>query len=175
MRKLKPTLKYLFAVLFIAAGSNHFFSASFYIRIMPPYLPRPLLLVYLSGSVENILGGLLLIPDFARAAAWGLVALLIAVLPANIHMAVNHGRARSPSTSRSASRAAAGRGRRSGASRGTPRRCRSPAGAPSTSGACGTSPPSAAARPRPSTPRGGWSCGGSTATCATPCTSACCW
>lgn len=36
VRKLKPTLKYLFAVLFIAAGSNHFFSASFYIRIMPP-------------------------------------------------------------------------------------------------------------------------------------------
>lgn len=91
MRKLKPTLRYLFAVLFIAAGSNHFFSTSFYLHIMPPYLPRPLLLVYLSGLVEIFLGGLLLIPVFARAAAWGLVALLIAVFPANLHMAVNAG------------------------------------------------------------------------------------
>ncbi len=90
MRRLKPALKYLLAILFIAAGSNHFFSTSFYLRIMPPYLPRPLLLVYLSGLVEIILGGLLLTPHFARAAAWGLVALLIAVFPANLHMAVNH-------------------------------------------------------------------------------------
>jgi uncharacterized membrane protein len=91
VRNLKLTLKYLFAILFIAAGSNHFFNISFYLHIMPPYLPRPLLLVYLSGLAEIILGGLLLIHDFARAAAWGLVALLIAVFPANLHMAVNHG------------------------------------------------------------------------------------
>lgn len=91
MRKLKLTLKYLFAILFIAAGSNHFFNTSFYLRIMPPYLPWPLLLVYLSGLFEIMLGGLLLIPGSMRAAAWGLIALLIAVFPANLHMAVNHG------------------------------------------------------------------------------------
>lgn len=90
MRKLKLTLKYLFAILFVAAGFNHFFNTAFYLHIMPPYLPRPLLLVYLSGLAEIMLGGLLLIPDFTRAAAWGLIALLIAVFPANLHMAVNH-------------------------------------------------------------------------------------
>lgn len=84
-------LKYLFAILFVAAGFNHFFNTSLYLRIMPPYLPRPLLLVYLSGLVEIMLGDLLLIPNFARAAAWGLLVLLIVVFPVNLHMAVNHG------------------------------------------------------------------------------------
>lgn len=69
MWNLKPGLKCLFAILFVAAGFNHFFNTSFYLRIMPPYLARPLLLIYLSGLVEIILGLLLLIPDFARAAA----------------------------------------------------------------------------------------------------------
>ena len=91
MRKLKLTLKILLAILLIAAGANHFFNAPFYLRIMPPYLPRPLLLVYLSGLAEVLLGGLLLVPGFTRAAAWGVVALLIAVFPANLHMAVNPG------------------------------------------------------------------------------------
>ncbi len=91
MLKLKRALKYLFATLFVAAGFSHFFNTSFYLRIIPPYLPRPLLLVYLSGLVEIILGVLLLIHDFVRAAAWGLIVLLIAVFPANLHMAVNHG------------------------------------------------------------------------------------
>ena len=57
---------------------------------MPPYLPQPLLLVYGSGAAE-ILGGLgLLIAKTRRAAAWGLVALLIAVWPANLYMAMEH-------------------------------------------------------------------------------------
>lgn len=57
---------------------------------MPPYLPWHLALVYLSGLFEIVLGVLLLIPKCTRLAAWGLIALLIAVYPANIHMAVNH-------------------------------------------------------------------------------------
>lgn len=57
---------------------------------MPPYLPWHLLLVYLSGFFEIALGILLLISKFTHIAAWGLIALLIAVFPANIHMAVNH-------------------------------------------------------------------------------------
>ena len=57
---------------------------------MPPYVPWHRLLVYLSGFFEIALGILLLIPKFTHFAAWGLIALLIAVFPANIHMAVNH-------------------------------------------------------------------------------------
>jgi uncharacterized membrane protein len=90
MRKLKPVLKYLFAVFFVLAGFNHFINTAFYMKIMPTYLPWHLLLVYLSGVIEIVLGVLLLTRRFTRMAAWGLVALLIAVFPANIHMAINH-------------------------------------------------------------------------------------
>jgi uncharacterized membrane protein len=45
--------------------------------------------VYLSGFFEIALGTLLLLPRQQRIAAWGLIALLIAVFPANIHMAVH--------------------------------------------------------------------------------------
>ena len=90
MQKLKLILKLLFAIFFVLAGFNHFFNTAFYLHIMPSYLPLHLPLVYLSGLVEIILGILLLIPKWTRVAAWGLIALLIAVFPANIHMAVNH-------------------------------------------------------------------------------------
>jgi uncharacterized membrane protein len=90
MQKLKLILKFLLAIFFVLAGFNHFFSTAFYLHIMPSYLPWHLLLVFLSGLFEIILGTLLLIPKFTQMAAWGLIALLIAVFPANIHMAVNH-------------------------------------------------------------------------------------
>ncbi|MBW4653183.1 MAG: DoxX family protein [Kaiparowitsia implicata GSE-PSE-MK54-09C] len=82
-------LKYLLALFFIAAGINHFVNPEFYVRIMPPYLPWHLPLVYLSGAAEIGLGALLLIPQYRAIAAWGLIALLIAVFPANLHMALN--------------------------------------------------------------------------------------
>ena len=59
-------------------------------RIVPSQLPYPLGLVYLSGFYE-ILGGIgLLVPPLSQPAAWGLIALFIAVFPANINMTVNH-------------------------------------------------------------------------------------
>jgi len=82
----------LFSILFIAAGSLHFLIPQVYVRIMPPYLPAHLQLVYLSGLFE-ILGGLgLFLPATRPAAAWGLIALLIAVMPANIQMVIDHAR-----------------------------------------------------------------------------------
>lgn len=90
MRKLRLILKYLLAAFFVLAGVNHFINPVFYLKMTPPYLPWHLLLIYLSGVFETALGILLLIPKFTRIAAWGLIALLIAVFPANIHMAVNH-------------------------------------------------------------------------------------
>jgi uncharacterized membrane protein len=89
MRTLKTILQYLLCVVFVLAGLNHFIDPALYLKIMPPYLPWRLFLVYLSGFFEMALGVLLLIPAFTRVAAWGLVALLVAVFPANIHMAVN--------------------------------------------------------------------------------------
>ena len=81
--------KWLFAGLFIAGGIGHLVAPAFYMKIMPPYLPYPALLVLLSGVAEIALGLLLLIPRTSRLAAWGLIALLVAVFPANIFMAQN--------------------------------------------------------------------------------------
>jgi uncharacterized membrane protein len=89
MKTVKLILKYVFALFFVPAGVNHFINTAFYLKMMPPYLPWHPALVYLSGVCEIALGLLLLIPKFTRAAAWGLMALLIAVSPANIHMALN--------------------------------------------------------------------------------------
>ncbi len=91
MRLLKIVLKYLISVFFVLAGSNHFINPDFYLKIMPPYLPWHLFLVYLSGFFEIVLGGMILIPALTRVAAWGIIALLVAVFPANIYMAVNPG------------------------------------------------------------------------------------
>ncbi len=64
----------------------HFVKSNFFATIIPPYLPFPLELVYLSGFFELALGVLLLVPKFSRWAAWGIIALLFAVFPANIHL-----------------------------------------------------------------------------------------
>lgn len=77
------------ALFFVAAGLNHFVMTEFYLSIMPPYLPAPLALVYLSGVFE-VLGGLaVLLPATRSLAGWGLILLLWAVYPANVHMALH--------------------------------------------------------------------------------------
>lgn len=89
MHIIKKILKWLLAIAFIFAGTNHFLNPDFYMRIMPPYLPWHLFLVYLSGVIEIWLGIFLLIPKFSRLAAWGIILFLLAVFPANIYMAMN--------------------------------------------------------------------------------------
>ena len=81
--------KVLFGAFFIGAGLNHFISTDFYLSIMPPCLPWHLPLVYASGVAETALGVLLLVRRWSKIAAWGLIFLLIAVFPANLHMALN--------------------------------------------------------------------------------------
>jgi uncharacterized membrane protein len=79
----------LAAIFYVVAGTLHFLRPEFYLKIMPPYIPWHAAMVEISGFFE-ILGGLgLLIPRTRRAAAWGLVLLLIAVFPANLYMATN--------------------------------------------------------------------------------------
>lgn len=82
--------RWLFAGLFVVSGILHFAMPVSYIRIVPPRLPRPDLLVLVSGAAE-ILGGIgLLIPRLRRPAGSGLALLLVAVFPANIYMAIAH-------------------------------------------------------------------------------------
>jgi uncharacterized membrane protein len=86
IRKVFTALLVLF---WVAAGVNHFINPEFYVQIMPPYLPWHLPLVYLSGVAE-ILGGLAVaVPSLRRWAGWFLLLVLLAVFPANIHMALH--------------------------------------------------------------------------------------
>lgn len=89
MKLFKLIVRVLFAAFFIVAGVTHFTNRDFFTSIVPPYLPWPVMLVYVSGVAEIVLGVMLLVPAISRIAAWGLIALLIAVFPANIHMAMN--------------------------------------------------------------------------------------
>jgi uncharacterized membrane protein len=82
-------LRRLAAVFFIVAGTGHFLKPEFYVRIVPPFFPASHLLVLISGLCE-IAGGVgLLIPLVRWQAGWGLIALLIAVFPANVFMAIH--------------------------------------------------------------------------------------
>jgi uncharacterized membrane protein len=79
----------LLALGFIAAGVLHFARPRAYEAIVPPWLPAPEALVAISGAAE-VLGGVgLLHPRTRRAASIGLLALLAAVFPANIQMAID--------------------------------------------------------------------------------------
>ncbi len=79
----------LLAAFFILAGLNHFVNKKFYMSMMPPYLPAHTALVYVSGLFE-ILGGIgVLFAKTRKWAGYGLIALMVAVFPANIYMAMN--------------------------------------------------------------------------------------
>jgi uncharacterized membrane protein len=79
--------RYVLSALFMAAGVLHFVAPAFYVAIVPPYLPWPRALVYVSGGGEVAGGvGLLLEPPMRQWASLGLMALLLAVFPANVHM-----------------------------------------------------------------------------------------
>ena len=86
MSRTKAVSKYIMAIFMVGAGTMHFVKPDFYLKIMPPYLPLHLELVYWSGFFEVALGVLLLVPRFSRLAAWGIFALLIAVFPANVYL-----------------------------------------------------------------------------------------
>lgn len=86
----KTTLRNLLAVLITLAGISHFVIPNPYIKIVPGFLPYPAALVYISGAIEIVLGIGLFFRATRRLCAWGMVALFIAVYPANLNMAFNH-------------------------------------------------------------------------------------
>jgi len=75
--------------MFVVAGVLHFVIPKTYRRIMPPYVPAPEAMVYASGVAEIAGGAGLMIERSRRLAGWWLIATLIAVLPANVHMALH--------------------------------------------------------------------------------------
>ena len=84
MARAKRILLWVMALAYIAAGFNHLVNPAFYVAIIPPGLPNPKRLNLLSGLAEIVLGVFLLEPRTRVFAAWGIIALLIAVFPANL-------------------------------------------------------------------------------------------
>ena len=86
---LKRPLLYVMGPAYVVAGLLHFVVPALYVQIVPPILPAPLVLVYLSGVAEVAVGLGLLWPPTRRYAAWATVALLLAIFPANVYMATS--------------------------------------------------------------------------------------
>ena len=89
MPRMRRILLWVMGIFYVFAGAFHFLRPDYYVPMMPPYLPLHLELVYLSGLAEMLLGILVLVPRTRRMAAWGIVLLLVAVFPANIHIALH--------------------------------------------------------------------------------------
>jgi uncharacterized membrane protein len=84
-----PWHLYLMAFIYFIAGLNHFRSPRMYQKIIPDYFSNPKLLNQISGLAEIILGVALIIPQTSSYAAWGVIALLIAVFPTHVYMYQN--------------------------------------------------------------------------------------
>ncbi len=86
MARFKKPLLYLLSFQLCLAGFLHLLNPEFFVRIIPPALPEPEWLNVISGLIEIVLGVYLLEPRTRVLAAWGVIALLIAVYPANVYM-----------------------------------------------------------------------------------------
>jgi uncharacterized membrane protein len=87
-RRLTP-LQLAVGLAFMSVGTLHFAAERFFTAIVPKSLPNPRALVYVSGVAEIAGGAGVLLPRTRRLAGKGLIALLVAVFPANVNMAVN--------------------------------------------------------------------------------------
>jgi uncharacterized membrane protein len=84
----RTALRWILAAFFIVAGLNHFRVPDLYVAMIPEWMPWPRALNIVAGACE-ILGGVgVLVPRLRAAAGWGLAALLVAVFPANLHVAL---------------------------------------------------------------------------------------
>jgi uncharacterized membrane protein len=82
-------IRLLAGPFFIVAGALHFVIPRTYRAIVPPYVPAPTAMVYASGAAEIVGGVGLILKRPRRVAGWWLVGTLIAIFPANLHMALN--------------------------------------------------------------------------------------
>jgi len=84
-----PWHQYLLAVIFIAAGANHFRKPKIYERIMPPYFPQHKALIMISGILEMVLGFMLITKGNEAIGSWGIIGLLVLFFPVHVYMLQN--------------------------------------------------------------------------------------
>ena len=90
LKQFRDNARLATGIAFIFTGVSHFIIPEKFMEMMPPFLPMPLFLIYLSGVFE-ILGGIgLIISKTRKIAAIGLIVLLLAIFPANIYVALNN-------------------------------------------------------------------------------------
>ncbi len=83
--KIRYWGRILLVVAYFGAGINHFVNPEFYIPLIPDYFPNKPLINWLSGVAE-VLGAIgVLIPVTRRIAVWGLIAMLLAFIPAHVY------------------------------------------------------------------------------------------
>ena len=89
MNFIKSITILIMSIFYIGIGIAHFIFPERFLIIMPPFLPFPIFLIYLSGFLEILLGCTLLIKRFRVYAGIGLIFLLLLVFPANIYLYVD--------------------------------------------------------------------------------------
>lgn len=89
MPTAKRVLLVLMGAFYVFAGAMHFRVPDAYLPMMPAYLPWHAQLIFVSGAAELLCGLGVLFPPTRKLAAWGTIALLVAVFPANIHVALH--------------------------------------------------------------------------------------
>ena len=81
----KKVLLVLLILLYVLAGINHFWHPAFYLRLIPPNIPNHILVNTLAGVAELVLGIMLIFPFTRKAAAYGIVAMLVAFIPSHVY------------------------------------------------------------------------------------------
>ena len=87
---MKKNSLYIMILFYAGAGINHFIRPDFYLKIMPAWLPLHKELVFISGVAEVLCAVLLFFSKTRRLGAWAVIALLVAVFPANLQMLLDY-------------------------------------------------------------------------------------
>ncbi|GAB5517955.1 MAG: DoxX family protein [Rhodothermales bacterium] len=82
---MKRLSKHVLAAVFVFAGLNHFINPQFYLPLIPPYFPFPEGINIISGLLEIVFGAMIWVPKLQRYAAYGLIGLMLAFIPAHIY------------------------------------------------------------------------------------------
>src|ERR1700744_5949042 len=86
MQLFKKISLIVLILFYSVAGVNHFYNPRSYYRIIPHYIPYPILVNILAGCFELLFALLLIFPKTRSLAAWGIILMLIAFLPVHINM-----------------------------------------------------------------------------------------